>query len=73
MNEEDNNPSWPAFLIGFNLAIKEQREGPLGARGKVFPNSGRWRDPNPKLYFNMKKILQAAQDDFGKQGRIQRC
>jgi hypothetical protein len=35
MNKEDNNPSWPAFLINFNLAIKEQREGPLGARGKT--------------------------------------
>ena len=35
MNEEDNNPSWLAFLIDFNLAIKEQREGPLGAQGKT--------------------------------------
>jgi len=35
MNEEDNNPSWPVFLINFNLAIKEQWEGPLGARGKT--------------------------------------
>lgn len=35
MNEEDNNPSWPAFLIDFDLAIKEKREGPSGARGKT--------------------------------------
>jgi hypothetical protein len=35
MNEEDDNPSWPAFLIDFDLAIKEQREGPSGARGKT--------------------------------------
>ena len=35
MNKEDNNPSWPVFLIDFNLAIKEQREGPSGARGKT--------------------------------------
>jgi serine/threonine protein kinase len=35
MNEEDNNPSWPAFLIDFNLAIKEKREGPSGAQGKT--------------------------------------
>jgi len=35
MNEEDDNPFWPAFLIDFNLAIKEQREGPLGAWGKT--------------------------------------
>jgi len=30
MNEEDDNPSWLVFLINFNLAIKEQWEGPLG-------------------------------------------
>ena len=35
MNKEDNNPSQPAFLINFNLAIKEQWAGPLGARGKT--------------------------------------
>jgi len=35
INKEDDNPSWPAFLIDFNLAIKEQREGPLGAWGKT--------------------------------------
>ena len=35
MNKEDNNPSQPVFLIDFNLAIKEQWEGPLGARGKT--------------------------------------
>ncbi|KAF2258838.1 hypothetical protein CC78DRAFT_556335 [Lojkania enalia] len=26
-------------------------------RRKVFPNSRRWRDPNPKLYFKIKEIL----------------
>ncbi|KAF1970865.1 hypothetical protein BU23DRAFT_510832 [Bimuria novae-zelandiae CBS 107.79] len=31
-------------------------------RRKVFPNGGRWRDPNPKLYFEMKEILRTAQD-----------
>ena len=35
INEEDNNPSWSAFLIDFDLAIKEQREKPSGARGKA--------------------------------------
>ena len=35
MNKEDNNPSQLAFLIDFNLAIKEQQEGPLEARGKT--------------------------------------
>ncbi|KAF2175149.1 hypothetical protein K469DRAFT_80264 [Zopfia rhizophila CBS 207.26] len=35
VNEEDDNPSWPAFLIDFDLAIKEQREKSLGARGKT--------------------------------------
>ena len=34
MNEE-NNGSWPAFLIDLDLAIKEQREGFSGARGKT--------------------------------------
>lgn len=35
MNEEDDNPSWRAFLIDLDLAIKEQRENPSGARGKT--------------------------------------
>ena len=35
MNKEDDNPFWPAFLIDFDLAIKEQQEEPLGARGKT--------------------------------------
>ncbi|XTI82770.1 hypothetical protein V2W45_1464204 [Cenococcum geophilum] len=31
-----NRPLYkPAFLINFNLAIKEQQKGPLGARGKT--------------------------------------
>lgn len=33
VNEDKNNPSWPSFLIDLDLAIKEQREGALGARG----------------------------------------
>ncbi|KAI9668712.1 MAG: hypothetical protein M1817_005196 [Caeruleum heppii] len=35
MNEEDDNPSWQSFLIDLDLAIKEQREGPSGARSKT--------------------------------------
>jgi len=35
MNEDDNNPSWRSFLIDHDLAIKEQREGTTGARGKT--------------------------------------
>ncbi|KAH7131159.1 hypothetical protein EDB81DRAFT_696442 [Dactylonectria macrodidyma] len=35
INEDDNNPSWSAFLIDLDLAIKEQREGASGARGKT--------------------------------------
>ncbi|KAH6986714.1 hypothetical protein EDB80DRAFT_756448 [Ilyonectria destructans] len=35
INEDDNNPSWPSFLIDPDLAIKEQREGVSGARGKT--------------------------------------
>ncbi|UPX14635.1 uncharacterized protein EKO05_0005112 [Ascochyta rabiei] len=34
VNEEDNS-SWPAFLIDLDLAIKEQREQASGARGKT--------------------------------------
>lgn len=33
-------------------------------RRKVFPNGGRWRNSNPRLYLEMKEILQAAQDDL---------
>lgn len=35
VNDNDGNPSWPAFLIDLDLAIKEEREGPSGARGKT--------------------------------------
>jgi hypothetical protein len=35
MNEEDDNQSWASFLIDLDLAIKEQREGVSGARGKT--------------------------------------
>ncbi|KAH6961878.1 hypothetical protein BKA56DRAFT_700358, partial [Ilyonectria sp. MPI-CAGE-AT-0026] len=35
INEDDNNPSWPSFLVDLDLAIKEQREGVSGARGKT--------------------------------------
>jgi hypothetical protein len=30
MNKDDDNPSWPSFLIDLDLAIKEQREGTTG-------------------------------------------
>ncbi|UPX12656.1 uncharacterized protein EKO05_0003197 [Ascochyta rabiei] len=164
VNEDDENPSWRAFLIDLDLAIHEQREMSSGARGKtgtrafmaigvllddeqhsfmhdlesffwvlfwicihydgpdkdigatefecwnyesdqklagskksvvdderdflklartnftpfyqpliscvnrlrrkVFPDGGRWRVPNPKLYTEMKGILRAARDDL---------
>ncbi|KAE8400506.1 hypothetical protein BDV37DRAFT_274354 [Aspergillus pseudonomiae] len=35
INEDKKNGSWPAFLIDLDLAIKEQREQPSGARGKT--------------------------------------
>src|SRR5436190_11860983 len=35
INEDDDNPSWPSFLIDLDLAINEQREGASGARGKT--------------------------------------
>jgi serine/threonine protein kinase len=35
VNEDDDNPSWHAFLIDLDLAIKEDREKPSGARGKT--------------------------------------
>ncbi|KAJ6279021.1 hypothetical protein J3E71DRAFT_368428 [Bipolaris maydis] len=35
INEEDDDPSWRAFLIDLDLAIKENREKPSGARGKT--------------------------------------
>ncbi|EGE86152.2 hypothetical protein BDDG_09097 [Blastomyces dermatitidis ATCC 18188] len=35
MNEDKNNPSWPAFLINLDLAIKLERDGSSGARGKT--------------------------------------
>ncbi|KAH8690351.1 hypothetical protein GQ44DRAFT_833064 [Phaeosphaeriaceae sp. PMI808] len=33
-------------------------------RRKVFPNGGRWRDPNPQLYLEMKEILQVAKNEL---------
>jgi hypothetical protein len=35
INEEADNPSWSSFLIDLDLAIKEQRQGFSGARGKT--------------------------------------
>ncbi|KAL7778319.1 hypothetical protein CFE70_004998 [Pyrenophora teres f. teres 0-1] len=35
VNEDDNNPSLPAFLIDLDLAIKTDREKSSGARGKT--------------------------------------
>ncbi|KAL5405119.1 hypothetical protein PMIN04_012422 [Paraphaeosphaeria minitans] len=35
INEDKENPSWPAFIIDLDLAIKEQREASSGARGKT--------------------------------------
>ncbi|KAK0704195.1 hypothetical protein B0T21DRAFT_397094 [Apiosordaria backusii] len=35
INEDVNNPSWPSLLIDLDLAIKEQREGASGAKGKT--------------------------------------
>lgn len=33
INQDVNNPSWPSFLIDFDLAITEQRQGASGAQG----------------------------------------
>ncbi|RTE68179.1 hypothetical protein BHE90_017444, partial [Fusarium euwallaceae] len=35
INEDDDNPSWPAFVIDLDLAIKESRETASGAKGKT--------------------------------------
>jgi hypothetical protein len=35
INEDGDNPSWPSFLIDLDLAIREQREGTSGAKGKT--------------------------------------
>jgi hypothetical protein len=35
INQEDGNPSWQAFLIDLDLAVRDKREGPSGARGKT--------------------------------------
>ncbi|CAH0019280.1 unnamed protein product [Clonostachys rhizophaga] len=35
INEDEENPSWRAFLIDLDLAIKEQHEGDSGAREKT--------------------------------------
>jgi serine/threonine protein kinase len=35
VNEDDRNPSWRAFLIDLDLAVREQREGASGAKGKT--------------------------------------
>ncbi|KAB8212830.1 hypothetical protein BDV33DRAFT_197217 [Aspergillus novoparasiticus] len=35
MNEDDDNPSWPAFLIDLDLAVLERRDRPSGAWGKT--------------------------------------
>ncbi|KAI1908546.1 hypothetical protein LOZ65_006628 [Ophidiomyces ophidiicola] len=35
VNEDADNPSWPAFLIDLDLAIRAERKEPSGARGKT--------------------------------------
>lgn len=35
VNEEEDNPSWCAFLIDLDLAINDQREKSSGTRGKT--------------------------------------
>lgn len=35
INEDDGNSSWPSFLIDLDLAVREQREGASGAKGKT--------------------------------------
>ncbi|TWU72040.1 hypothetical protein ED733_001671 [Metarhizium rileyi] len=35
INEDEGNPSWPAFLIDLDLAIRNQREGVSGANEKT--------------------------------------
>ncbi|CAI6091430.1 unnamed protein product [Clonostachys chloroleuca] len=35
MNEDKKNPSWTAFLIDLDLAVRGQREGASGAKGKT--------------------------------------
>ncbi|EEH17372.1 hypothetical protein PABG_07368 [Paracoccidioides brasiliensis Pb03] len=35
VNEDKDNPSWPAFLIDLDLAIKVERDGSSGAWGKT--------------------------------------
>ncbi|KAH6869569.1 hypothetical protein B0T10DRAFT_418334 [Thelonectria olida] len=35
INEDDDNPSWPSFLIDLDLAIKESRVAASGAKGKT--------------------------------------
>ena len=35
INEDNDNTSWPSFLIDLDLAIKEQRDGASGAQGKT--------------------------------------
>ncbi|KAM0271650.1 hypothetical protein ACHAQH_009005 [Verticillium albo-atrum] len=35
INEDRDNPSWPSFLIDLDLAIREQRGGASGAKGKT--------------------------------------
>ncbi|KAH8435190.1 protein kinase family protein [Aspergillus melleus] len=35
VNDDIGNPSWPAFLIGLDLAIRQERNGVSGAQGKT--------------------------------------
>jgi hypothetical protein len=35
MNEDESNPSWPSFLIDFDLGIRQDRDKPSGAPKKT--------------------------------------
>lgn len=35
INENRDNPSWPAFLIELDIAMREERDRASGANGKT--------------------------------------
>ena len=54
VHEDDENPSWRAFLIDLDLAINEQREMSSGARGKT----------GTRAFMAIGVLLDDEQDSF---------
>ncbi|EEH34574.2 hypothetical protein PAAG_05623 [Paracoccidioides lutzii Pb01] len=69
VNEDDDNPSWRAFLIDLDLAIKKQRDRSCGARARPVPGHSwllvSWRDGGRFEKWNYMDTIELAEAKKG--------